>query len=91
MHFQKIFKFFQIIFEILREREAVRLGLAWVGAVRVRMVRLPVSVGARGVGPDGWGTEGWRAQNFARFFPLPSPFSFFFSLWGSSRGIFVGV
>ena len=25
--------------------------------------------------------EGWRAQNFALFFPLPSPFSFFFSLF----------
>ena len=30
------------------------------------------------------------AQNFALFFfPLPSPFSFFFSLWGSSHGILV--
>ena len=27
----------------------------WVGAVRVGMVRLPGSVGARGVGLEGWG------------------------------------
>ena len=41
-------------------------------------------MGAPRVGPEGWG-----AQHFTLFFPLPLPFSLFFSLWGSSRGVLV--
>ena len=40
--------------------------------------------------PKGGALEGWEARNFALFSPSPaSPFSFFFSLWVSSRGILV--
>ena len=31
-----------------------------------------------------WGPEGWEPKKFALFFPLPLPFSFFFSLSGGS-------
>ena len=56
-----------------------------------------VGVGPKGGGPKGEaqrerGPKGGRAQNFALFFfPLPLPFSLFFSLslWRSSRGILV--
>ena len=37
--------------------------------------------------PEGWAPR--RGPNFALFFPLPLPFSLFFSLWGSFRGILV--
>ena len=45
-------------------------------------------------GPEVWGSErraseGWGGPNFRAFFPLLPSFSFFFSLWGSSRGILV--
>ena len=46
--------------------------------------------GHEGWGPEGWGPERWGAQHFAPFFPSPAHiFFFFFSLWGSSRGILV--
>ena len=41
---------------------------------------------SRGGGGKG-GPEGWEAQHFALFFPLPPPFSFFFSFTG---GLLVG-
>ena len=56
----------------------------------------PQGLGSEGWGPEGsgtaaWGLEGWGPEGggpkISRFFfPLPPPFSFFFSLWGSSRG-----
>ena len=56
-------------------------GARWVG-------------GPEGLGsPKGWGArwvggpEGWRAQNFVLFFLSRRKFHSFFSLWGSSRGI----
>ena len=50
-----------------------------------------------GRGPEGWGPERWwwgrrvggPKGGGPAFFPFPPPFSLFFSLWGSSRGIFV--
>ena len=47
-------------------------------------------MGARWRGrPIGWGPEGWESPKFRVFFPFPPFRSFFFSLWGSSRGILV--
>ena len=50
-------------------------------------------VRAKGWGPKGGGPKAGRSKavgpKFRAFFPLPLPFSLFFSLWGSSRGILV--
>ena len=64
----------------LEKVEAPRAGARRVGARRVG----PRSVGARRVG-----ARRREAQNFALFFPLSRSHFRSFSLWGSSRGIFV--
>ena len=55
-------------------RRRSRLGVVWVGAVRVRKARLPGSVGARYVGdrtlkkwePEGWEDERWGPKGGPR-------------------------
>ena len=58
---------------------APRVGVRRVGARRI---------GHRSAGLEGWGPEGGGPKISRFFFPLPLPFSLFFSLslWGSYRG-----